>query len=463
MKKNEKEAASLAYKTESAAKTMSEKEIRLAFDFAKGYMDFINKSKTERDAVREILNKASAVGYTPYVYSKKYKPGEKVFFNNRSKAAILVIFGKKTVDNGVKIMASHIDSPRLDLKPSPLYEEGHIGFFKTHYYGGIKKYQWPTIQLALHGTVVRADGTSVDIEIGEDENDPVFYVNDLLPHLDRNLAQKKASDFIPAESLNLVAGSLLAKDEEKDPIKLNILSILKEKYDICEEDLLTSELCAVPAAKARDVGLDRSMIAAYAHDDKVCAYPSLAVMLEADKTPEYTTVCVFADKEETGSNSNTGLDTNYLYDLIADIADTQKVNVRKTWYMTKCLSADVNACYDPNFPEVFEKLNSAYINHGVVLTKYTGGGGKSSTNDATAEFFAEIRGILNRDKVCWQSAELGKTDVGGGGTVAKYIAKLNADVIDIGVPVLSMHAPVEVISKLDLYSTYLAFKAFCKD
>lgn len=462
MKKTEEKKNPLLYENESAAKTFTDKQIKLAFDFAEGYKDFIARSKTERDAVKEIINAASAKGYVPFEYSTKYKPGEKIFFNNRNKAVILAVIGKKSLDNGVRIMASHIDSPRLDFKPAPVYEDGHMAFFKTHYYGGIKKYQWPTIQLAIHGTVIKADGTSVDIEIGERPEDPVFYINDLLPHLDRAQGQKKVSEMIPAENLNVLAGSLPLADAESSAIKLNVLTLLKEKYDICEEDLLTAELCAVPAAQPRDTGLDRSMIAAYGHDDKVCAYPSLQVMLEIAKAPEYTTVCVFADKEETGSNSNTGLDTNYLYDFVADLAEAQKSNIRKTWAMTKCLSADVNACYDPNFPEVFEKMNSAYINHGVVLTKYTGAGGKSSTNDATAEFFAEIRGLMNANKVCWQSAELGKTDVGGGGTVAKYISKLNADVIDIGVPVLSMHAPVEIISKLDLYSTYLAFKAFVK-
>lgn len=460
--KDEKAIQSNAYENKSAVEMMDARQIEEAFSFAEDYKVFLQKSKTERDAVKQILNRAIASGYRAFSFSGEYKEGDKIFFNNRGKAVILAVIGKKTVDHGIRILASHIDSPRLDLKPRPLYEESGMAFLKTHYYGGIKKYHWPTIQLALHGVVIREDGSSVDVCIGEDENDPVFYINDLLPHLDRNGA-KKISEAVPAEHLNLLAGSLPLNGEKKDTIKLNVLEHLKEKYKVTEEDLMTAELCAVPVAKPRDVGLDRSLIAAYGHDDRVCAYPSLRAILELEKIPEHTTVCVFADKEETGSNSNTGLDTHYLYDFVAELAQSQNVNVRKAWYMTKCLSADVNACYDPAFPEAFERMNSAFINHGVVLTKYTGSGGKGSTNDASAEFFGEIRKLLNKNNVCWQSAELGKTDVGGGGTVAKYIAKLNADVIDIGVAVLSMHAPVEVISKLDLYHTYLAFKAFIND
>lgn len=449
----------LLYENLNAAEVMSEKEIDSAFEFAKDYCTFLKSAKTERESTRYILNLASERGFKPFNYSTRYNAGDKIFFNNRGKACILAIIGSKTVDNGVRIVASHIDCPRLDLKPRPLYQDGHMAFFKTHYYGGIKKYQWPTIQLALHGTVIKSDGTSVDVCIGEAPDDPVFYINDLLPHLDRN-AQKKISEAVPAENLNLVVGSLTVKAGEKDGIKLRVLEYLKDKYSIVEEDLFSAELCAVPAADPRDVGFDRSLIASYGHDDRVCAYASLQALLDIDKIPEQTLVCVFADKEETGSNSSTGLDTMFLSDFICELAQMQNVNQRKAWYMTKCLSADVNACYDPNFPEVYEKMNACYINHGVVLTKYTGSGGKSSTNDASAEFFGEIRKTLNDHNVCWQSAELGKTDVGGGGTVAKYIAQFNADVIDIGVPVLSMHAPVEVISKLDLYNTYLAFKAF---
>ncbi len=450
----------LLYENKAAYEMMSEEDIVKAYEFSEDYKAFLQRSKTERDSVKEILNRAVENNFRPFTFSDEFRTGDKLFFNNRGKAVILAVIGEKTVDHGVKILASHIDCPRLDLKPRPLYEEGGIAYFKTHYYGGIKKYQWPTIQLALHGTVIRSDGTSVDIQIGEDEADPVFYITDLLPHLDRG--GKSMAEAIPAEHLNLLAGSIPVKEEENNGIKKNVLDYLQKKYHVVEEDLLSAELCAVPAAKPRDVGLDRSMISAYGHDDRVCAFPSLRAILELDRTPEYTTVCVFADKEETGSNSNTGLDTNFLFDFVSELAHSQGVNARQTWYNTKCLSADVNACYDPAFPDAFEKMNSAFLNHGVVITKYTGSRGKNGTNDANAEFFGEIRGCFNRNRVCWQSAELGKTDVGGGGTVARYIAKLNADVIDIGVPVLSMHAPVEVISKLDLYHAYLGFQSFIR-
>lgn len=450
------------YENKSAAHTMSEQRIQDAFGFCEGYKAFMNQAKTEREATKFILNQAVTKGYKPFSFSGSYQTGDRLYFNNRGKAVILAIVGQESLEQGVRIVASHIDAPRLDLKPRPLYEDGKMAFFKTHYYGGIKKYQWPTVALALHGTVIKADGTSVDVCIGEEESDPVFYINDLLPHLDRN-GQKKISEYIPAENLNVLVGSLPLDENTKDPIKTKVLALLQEKYDIVEEDLFSSELCVVPAAKPRDVGLDRSLIAAYAHDDRVCAYTSLQAMLEINNTPKYTTVCVFADKEETGSESNTGLNTHFLYDFICDLAQTQGANPRKTWYNTKCLSADVNACFDPNFSDVYERLNAAYINHGVVITKYTGGGGKNSTNDATAEFFGQVRSILNANNVCWQSAELGKVDAGGGGTVAKYLARLNADVIDIGVPVISMHAPLEVVSKLDVYNTYLAFSAFFAD
>ncbi len=449
----------LCFATKNAAKEFDEKKREQAFVFAEGYKDFLNAAKTEREVVAFAKNLAEKNGFMPLEYGKTYAAGDRVYFVNRDKAMILSIIGEKDITNGFGIIASHIDSPRIDLKPNPLCEKEAIAYLKTHYYGGIKKYQWPTVPLALHGVVILANGAKVDICIGEDENDPIFYITDLLPHLAQDQMKRVAGELTPGENLAVIVGSLpIDSDEEvKEAVKLNVLRFLNEKYGMTEEDFISAELMLVPAMKARDVGFDRNLIASYAHDDRVCAYPSLMAFFEIGR-PEYTSVLVLADKEEIGSSGNTGLNTNFLYDFLLELCGKQ--NARQALANSWCLSADVNACYDPIFPEVYEKQNSSILNHGTIITKYTGARGKSGTSDASAEFMGKIRRLLNENGIVWQIGELGKVDQGGGGTVAQYIAKLNIDVVDLGVPVLSMHAPYEVVSKLDVYSTYEACLAF---
>lgn len=357
-----------------------------------------------------------------------------------------------------------MDSPRLDLKQCPLYEDSEMALFKTHYYGGIKKYQWTAIPLALHGVVVLTDGTQVDINIGENEDDPVFAVSDLLPHLASEQMKKTGSAIIAGEDLNIIVGSRPFKsDKESELVKLNILSILNEKYGITEEDFLSAELEAVPAFKAKDIGFDRSMVGSYGHDDRVCAYPALRAILDTERTPVKTIVTVLTDKEETGSDGNTGLNSSYLRYFIENLAEDFGVRGRVVLSNSECLSADVNAAFDPTYPSVMEKNNASYINYGVVVTKYTGSRGKSGTSDASAEFTGRIRSLMNKNNITWQTGELGKVDAGGGGTVAAYIANMDVDVIDLGVPVLSMHAPYEIVAKSDVYMAYRAFKAFIED
>lgn len=456
-KKNELQEK-LCYESKDAAREFSAEKIKSSFDFAEGYKAFLNCAKTEREAVRFALKLAEEKGYQPFVYGKKYVPGDKVYYNNRGKALILANIGTRDIEEGLSIVASHIDAPRIDLKPNPLCEIDSIAYLKTHYYGGIKKYQWPTVPLALHGVVVLGSGEKVEISIGEEECDPIFYITDLLPHLAQDQMKRIAGELTPGENLKLIVGTLPVEDKEvKDAVKLNVLKYLNEKFGMVEEDFISAELTAVPALKARDVGFDRNLIASYGHDDRVCAYPSLMAQIELEK-PEYTTVTVFADKEEIGSSGNTGLDTNFLRDFIVELCGEK--NARKAMANSWCLSADVNACFDPVFSEVYEKQNSSLLNHGAVITKYTGARGKSGTSDASAEFMGKIRRLLNKNNVIWQIGELGKVDQGGGGTVAQYIAKLNIDVVDLGVPVLSMHAPYEVVSKLDLYSTYEVCRSF---
>ena len=454
-----KKETSLTYQSKNAAKESDQKKKDAVFKFAKGYMSFLDQCKIEREAVRYAVSLAEKNGYVPFEYGKTYRPGDKVYYDNRGKSVILANIGTESPEEGFGIVAAHIDSPRVDLKPDPLWEKDEIAYFKTHYYGGIKKYQWPTIPLALHGRVVKENGETVDFTLGEKDEDPVFYITDLLPHLGYEQMAKKASDIISGEEgLYALAGATPADDKDaKDAVKLGVLKILQEQYGMVEEDFLSSELTLVPAMKARDVGFDRSMIGSYGHDDRVCAYPGLMAILNAKK-PKYTAVCVLTDKEEIGSSGNTGLNTNYLYDFLVELCGTG--NVRKAMRNSWCLSADVNACYDPNYWRSFDKQNASLLHHGTVITKYTGARGKSGTSDASAEFVGKIRAILNKDHVVWQTGELGRVDAGGGGTVAQYIAKLNIDVVDLGVPVLSMHAPYEVISKYDLYATYEACLAF---
>ncbi len=449
----------LMYKPKNAYEVMSEKEIEAAYAFCEDYKKFLDNSKTERMATATITEMAKARGFEEFEYNKQYKQGDKIYLNNRGKSVILAVIGKKSVENGVNISASHIDCPRIDLKPNPLYEDSGFAFFKTHYYGGIKKYQWTTIPLSLHGVVSCLDGKKVEISIGEDEDDPIFYISDLLPHLGTAQMTKPMHEAIPAETLNIILGTRSLQGEGADLIKENIMKIINDKYGITERDFTCAEISAVPTFKARDVGFDRSLIAAYGHDDRVCAYPQLMAILELT-SPEKTLISVFADKEETGSDGNTGLQSNFLYDFIFELAQAQGVNPRMALRNSKCLSADVNACYDPDYADSYEKRNSAFINNGVVLTKYTGSRGKSGTSDASAEYVGEVARAFEKGGALWQTAELGKTDVGGGGTVAKYIANLNIDTVDIGVAVVSMHAPYEVVSKTDVYMTYKAIKAF---
>ncbi len=450
----------LIYQKKNFYEVFGEAEKKKAHEYAIGYTAFLDKAKTEREATEESVKMAIAAGYREYSFGMPMKAGDKFYFNNRGKNIFLFTVGTEHMENGFRISAAHIDSPRLDLKPCPLYEEGGMSFLKTHYYGGIRKYQWVTVPLALHGVVVKADGTSVQVTVGEDESDPIFYINDLLPHLAHDDAKKTVAEAIPAEKLNLLVGSEPIGDSDA-PIKQHVLTILNEKYGISEEDFLSAELSAVPAEKARDIGFDRSLIGAYGHDDRVCAYPALTALFE-NASSEHSLMCILADKEETGSDGNTGMQADLMCDLMHEISLAMGANPTVVRYNSKCLSADVSACFDPNFPDVFEKRNAALLSCGVVLTKYTGARGKSSTNDASAEYIGWLRGVMAKDGVLWQSAELGKTDCGGGGTVAKYIANHNIETVDLGVPVLSMHAPYEAVAKVDLYETHRAFCAFCK-
>ena len=426
-------------------------------DYAVGYADFISKCKTERECVTEAVKMAEAQGYVPYKFGMPMNPGDKFYYNNRGKSIFLFRIGTEDINEGIRISAAHIDSPRVDLKQVPLYEEGGFAYFKTHYYGGIRKYQWVTVPLALHGVVVKSNGETVNVVIGEDESDPVLYISDLLPHLGGEQSKKALSEAIPGEKLNIIIGS---RDVDGD-IKKNILSILNEKYGITESDFLSAELCGVPAGVARDMGLDRSLIAAYGHDDRCCSYPALTAILGCEDE-KHTLMCILVDKEETGSDGVSGMQCMVMQDLLQAIAEARGGNYASVRANSKCLSADVSAAYDPNFADVFEKRNSALINCGTVLSKYTGARGKSGTSDASAEYLAWLRRVMEEYNVVWQTAELGKVDAGGGGTVAKFIANLNIDTVDLGVPVLSMHAPIEVISKADLFEAYRAFDAFCR-
>ena len=452
----------LAYKRTNFYEKSDEATIQAAYDYAPGYMQYLDAAKTEREAVTVSIAMAEAEGYIPYTFGMPLTAGGKYYYNNRGRNLYLFRIGSEPINNGMRIIASHIDVPRIDVKQCPLYEDGGMAFFKTHYYGGIRKYQWVTIPLALHGVVVKADGTVVNVCIGEDPSDPVIYINDLLPHLGRDQSARPLGSAIPAESLNLLMGTRpYPGGEGGNAIRLNILSILNEKYGITEEDFLSADLSAVPAAKARDVGLDRSLIGAYGHDDRVCAYPSMTALFGTDDSA-HTAIVILADKEEIGSEGNTGLQCDLLIDIMQEITAAMGGHFNTVKINSKCLSSDVSACFDPNFPEVFERRNASMLNCGVAMSKYTGSGGKSGTNDAPAEFIAWIRKIMAEAGVIWQTGELGKTDVGGGGTVAKYIANHNIETVDLGVPVIAMHAPYEIISKADLYTAHQAFVAFLK-
>lgn len=442
---------------------MTDEEMATADKFCEGYAKFLDTGKTEREAATYSISLAKEHGYTEFEIGKKYNPGDKVFYNNRGKAVILAIMGTEPIEKGVRITAAHIDSPRVDLKQRPLYEDSELALFKTHYYGGIKKYQWTAMPLAIHGVIIKANGETVDVCIGENDADPVFCITDLLPHLAADQMKRTLSEGIKGEELNILIGSRPFRDDEaSDKVKLAIIKLLNEKYGIVEADFMSAELELVPSAKARDVGFDRSMIGAYGHDDRVCAYTALMATLDT-KAPKTTAITILADKEETGSDGNTGLRSAYLKYFIADLAAPFGVEARTVLQNSDCLSADVNAAFDPTFPEVLERRNAAFLNYGVVVTKFTGSRGKSGTSDASAEFVGKVRSLLDRNNIIWQTAELGKVDQGGGGTVAAYIANLDVDVIDVGVPVLSMHAPFEIVAKNDVYMAYKAFVAFLND
>ncbi len=449
----------LIYEKKTVYEQTDKEHLGKAFDYAEGYKKYLDEGKTEREAVIYSIALAEAKGFREYRLGDDIRVGDRLYYNNRGKNLFLFTVGSEPINEGIRIAVAHVDAPRIDLKQCPLYDEGGMGFFKTHYYGGIRKYQWVATPLALHGVIATKDGRVIKVIIGEDDSDPLFYINDLLPHLGREQGKLPLSEGIKGEQLNVLVGSI--PDGEDSSIKLNILKLLNEKYGICEEDLLSSELCVVPAAKARDVGLDRSLIGAYGHDDRVCAYPLLTAMFDClDST--HTNMCILADKEETGSDGNSGMQCEVILDIINEISAKLSGNPAIVRANSKCLSADVSAAYDPNFPDVFEKRNTPLLCCGTVFTKYTGSGGKSGTNDASAEYIGWLRGILAHDGVIWQAGELGKVDAGGGGTVAKYISKHNIDTIDLGVPVISMHAPYEVIAKVDIYETHRALCAFFK-
>ncbi len=449
----------LCYQPKNAYRVLSDEELEQVEAYAAKYKCYLDRAKTEREAVIESVRMAQENGFVPFDPAKPLKPGDRVYTVNRGKALILAVIGEKPIEEGVSIAAAHIDSPRLDLKPNPLYEDRELAYFDTHYYGGIKKYQWTATPMALHGVVVRRDGTSVAVSIGEAADDPVFCITDLLPHLGANQMKKTAAEVIDGENLNVLIGSRPFRDDEgSDSVKLNILKMLSDKYGIVESDFLSAELEIVPVFGARDLGLDRSMIGAYGHDDRVCAFPALTALFALEK-PAYTALTVLADKEETGSEGNTGMQSSFLRYFVEDLAAAFGKEGRHVLSRSLCLSADVNVALDPLYPEVVEARNCAALNRGVVLTKYTGARGKSDTNDASAELMGFFRRIMESNDVLWQIGELGRVDVGGGGTVAKYIADLNVDTVDLGVPVLSMHAPFEVIAKPDVYMAHKAFYA----
>lgn len=442
-------------------KALSEEEIKKADSFCDGYKKFLDNSPVEREAVRYTVELAKKAGFAEYEQDKEYKAGDRLYYVNRDKAVALAVIGKNGVKNGARLAIAHIDSPRVDLKPNPLFEANNLAFFKTHYYGGLKKYQWTTIPLSLHGRICKADGSFVDVKIGEEPGEPKFCITDILPHLGGEQMQRKANEIVKGEELNVVIGSRPFKDDdESERIKLNLLSLLYEKYGIVERDFLSAELELVPAYTVDDIGFDRSMIGGYGHDDRVCSYPALQAILDIDEAPEYTAITVLTDKEETGSDGNTGLNSSYLKYFVEDLARLEGFEGRDVLRNSKCLSADVNAAYDPTWSTVFEKNNASFINNGVCVTKFTGARGKSGTSDASAEFCAWVGNLLDENGVLWQTGELGKVDGGGGGTVAMYIANMDVDTIDVGVPVLSMHAPYEIVSKIDVYSAYKAFLTF---
>lgn len=436
------------------------------FSYAKGYINYLNNSKTEREIISSSKKIAEENGFQNIEKVKELKAGDKIYYINREKSMYLAIIGKEDIEKGLNIIGAHADSPRLDLKPNPLYEDSELAFFKTHYYGGIKKYQWTTIPLAIHGVIVKSNGEKTEVRIGEDENDPIFTITDLLPHLAQDQMEKKLKNGIDGEDLNLLVGSIPYDKEVSEAVKLNILNILNEKYGITEVDFTSSELELVPAMPCRSMGFDNSMVAGYGQDDKICVYASLTALVKIEK-PKRTSVCIISDKEEIGSMGNTGMESHVFDTFVAEILNKMGINkpnlLDKVFCNSKMLSADVDAALDPIYSSVSERNNASYLGKGVGLNKYTGARGKSGASDANAEFVAEVRNIFEKNNVRYQVSELGKVDVGGGGTIAYILANKGVDVIDCGVPILSMHSPYEVSSKFDLYSAYQGYMAFWKN
>ena len=438
-------------------------EERLAVEaYCREYMDFLNTARTEREAVRFAIAAAKENGFTEFQPGRELKPGDRIWVSNRGKALMLAVIGTEPLDRGAVIAGAHVDSPRLDLKQIPLYEQDELCYLRTHYYGGIKKYQWVTIPLELHGVVALKSGEVIDVCIGRDPGDPRFVITDLLPHLAADQMKKTMSEGITGEGLNLLIGSAPYADDGKDRVKLAVMSLLNDAYGICEEDFLSAELTAVPAFDVTEIGLDRSLIGGYGHDDRVCAWAELRALFDI-RNPRRTCVCILADKEETGSDGVSGMQSAAFDCFMEDLCDAQGVALRRCLENSFCLSADVTAAFDPLYPEVSEKRSESNLNYGMAICKFTGARGKSSTSDASAELVGYLRGLFDREKVVWQLAEMGKVDQGGGGTIAKYMADRNIDTIDAGVPVLSMHAPFEIVSKLDCYMTYKGILAAYRD
>lgn len=461
-KKSGKELEKLLYKNETVADCMPD-QMAAAHEFCEGYKQFLNDAKTEREVVAYSEDLLRGAGYKPFVPGQQLNPGDKVYVINRKKCVLAATIGQKSLAEGFHMNIAHVDAPRLDLRPVPLFEKNKLAYLRTHYYGGVRKYQWATIPLSIHGVVYRADGTCAEICIGENPSDPVFCITDLLPHLAAKQNEKKLPEAITGENLNILFGSDPIEDKDvENRVKLNVLGMLNETYGITEHDFTRAEIEIVPAFTARDVGLDRSMIGAYGHDDRVDAYPAL--MAEITTTaPAHTTVCVLTDKEEVGSDGVTGLNSMYTFHFLQQLCQTQGVDYITACKASKCLSADVTAAYDPSYADAFEPDNGTYAGRGVAIYKYTGSRGKSSTSDASAELVNYLTRLMGSNNIVWQIGEMGKIDLGGGGTVAKYVANQDIDTIDIGVPVLSMHSPFEVVSKADVYMAYLTFKAFCED
>ncbi len=455
----------MKYEIKNGWTSADEAKKTAVYDFAKGYMDFLNKGKTERECVDTAVELAVQAGFKPLDAASELKAGDKVYAVNKNKGIMLAVIGRQPVSSGVSIVGSHIDSPRLDLKQNPLYESDDMAFLKTHYYGGLKKYQWTAIPLAIHGVIVKQNGETIKIALGDEGDDITFVITDLLPHLGTAQMSKPAHSFIEGENLNLLVGSIPVGDsEEEKKVKANVLNLLAEKYGIDEEDFTSAELEVVPAFKAKDLGFDRSMIAAYGHDDRVCSYPNLKALLDTS-APEYTAVCILTDKEEVGSMGNTGAKSRFLELALLELLDktgesTDALTLNRCLDRSLCLSADVSAAFDPNFASVYEKNNCGHMNCGIAVSKYTGSRGKGGSNDAPAELMAKVRKIFNDAGVLWHTAELGKVDEGGGGTIAQFVADLGVDTIDCGVPMLSMHSPYEVAGKMDVYESYRAFAAF---